>query len=396
MRFSKIFLLFIFAGCISPSVFGQTKISVAGLSRCWIYPTGKDLARNLASDGTRVFLGLSGAKVEALSLDGKKVWSSELGGDITSNILTLESGILLVTSTIADGDKPGSSMIRSLSKETGITNWILKLPNAKKHFLKNYDDAVAVVSISGVIQSIDAKSGSVKWKREIANGFDAEPAYTLDKILVAATGKQIFGIFSGTGEIDSIQKVPFSVTALAITPTGDTIVGDNRGNIVSINGTTTKPRWKFKSGGAISALSVIGEYVLASSNDNFVYYIQSRNGNVEWKKRLSGRVSYIANILDLYALSSGVDENGAVLTDLSNARVAGQIVLGEEENLVSTPVVSNGNIFILTNEAAYSYGLNLCAPNHMSGPLALSIRRIFLPVVHGPLKSQRSLNLERG
>ncbi len=331
------------------------------VTKCWSYPIGEK-GTGLISDGSRVFLGSTGANVEALSFDGKKMWSSELGGEISSNILPLDNSILLVTSSVSSNEeKSVGSVLRSLSKETGITNFTLKLPDAERHFLSGFKGSVIVISKNGVIQSIDTKSGGVKWKREIAEGFAGEPVFTVSKVLSATTGKQIFGISLVSGEIDSMRKVPYNVASLGETASGEIIVGDDRGNISSLIGSLEKPYWKFKTGGQISHIFAIGEYVLAASHDNFVYYFQSRNGDVTWKKRLSGRVLQVGNIMDRFALITSFDENGAVFTDLSNGKVAGRIAFGEGEIPVFQPSSFNGMIFVLTNRAAYAYSLNGCA-----------------------------------
>ena len=65
---------------------GQTKPSgEVDPVKCWMYPTGETSGEMLASDGAQIFIGIDGGKVEALSPDGKKVWSSDLGGEIRSN-----------------------------------------------------------------------------------------------------------------------------------------------------------------------------------------------------------------------------------------------------------------------------------------------------------------------
>jgi len=154
---------------LAVSAFGQAKpAGEVDITQCWVYPM-PERGSTLVADGNRVFLGATGAKVEALSFDGKKIWTSELGGDISSNIQALEGGLVLVTSiAAADPQKSGVSLLRSLSKETGITNWTVKLPDADTHFLGGYNGSVIVVSKNGVIQSIDAKAGTGKWEPEVA------------------------------------------------------------------------------------------------------------------------------------------------------------------------------------------------------------------------------------
>lgn len=362
--FPKILVVFLNLVCLAAApIFGQAKPGAeVDMAKCWSYPMGANAGSRIAADDSRVFLGLGGGRVDVLSLDGKKIWRSELGGDISSNILPLESGLFLVTSTVISEDgKRGGSMLRSLSKETGITNWTMRLPGIDAHFLGGFDGAVIVVSNIGIIQSIDAKSGAVRWKREIADGFVAEPMFTVDKVLVATTAKQIFGVTLVSGEIDSMRKVTYPATSIAKTIRGELIVGDERGNVVFMPNGSDRTEWKFKSGGEISKVIGDGEHVLVASYDNFVYLLSGHNGGVRWKKRLSGRVSQIANVMDKYALISAFEEHGAMLADLSNGKVAGQIAFGADETIVSPPVVANGLIFINTNEATYAYSLDGCA-----------------------------------
>ncbi len=346
---------------ICSSLFGQTKTAGGEVvvTKCWSYSLGDAAGEQIASDGSRVFIGLDGGRVGALSLDGKKIWSSEFGGEIKSNILPIDGELFVVTSTVSnDAAKPGSSLLRSLSKETGITNWTLTLPDVAWHSIGGFNDAVIVVSANGAIQSVDLKNGKAKWKREINESFAVKPFFYKTRVIVG-TGGKIFGISLATGEIEFMRKLPFGITALSAA-NGELAVGDERGNLSLFN-SADKPVWTFKSGGEISNILSVGDNVLATSHDNFVYFLAGRNGGRVWKKRLAGRVAQIINIMDRYALVSSSEEYGGVLLDLTNGKVAGQIALGEDENLVSAPVVSNGLILALTNEAAYAFSLGGCS-----------------------------------
>lgn len=356
---------------VSQTAFGQAKpAGEVDVTKCWSFSLGDEIGSGLASDGARVYFGVSGGRIEALSLDGKKMWATELGGDIVSNLLPAEAGLFLVTATVSsDASKRASeNLLRSLSKETGITNWTAKMPDASKYFLGYTPGAIILASKSGVIQSIDSKTGAVKWKREIADGFATEPRFYADKLVVASTVRQVFVISLASGEIDSLRKLPFGVSAVGQTVVGDLIVGDERGNLTSFVGSRAKVNWKFRSGGEISSIFTVDDHILVSSHDNFAYSLVTRNGDVAWKRRLSGRVLQLATIEDKYALISSFDDHGAVLTDLSSGKIAGQIALGADENLIYNPIVVNGLIFILTSESVNAFSLNGCPAKKESGP----------------------------
>jgi len=364
----SIFII-ILASLMTTTVFGQTKPSgEVDVTKFWTYSLGEETGVALASDGNHVFLGLGSSRVEELSIDGKKMWSTELGGDISSNILALAGGLFIVTSVSSDAGRSAGGVLRSLSKETGITNWTLKLPDAEKHFLGGFNGSLVIVSKSGVIQSIDTQNGKVKWRREITEGFAAEPAFEGGKVIVATIAKQIFVVSLASGEIDSMRKVPYGITAIGKIPSADIVAGDDRGNLSSLVSGSEKPYWSFKSGGEISSVFTVGEHLVVTSHDNFVYFLLGRNGGLVWKKRLTGRVAQISTYADHFALITSIDDHGSILVDLSNGKVAGQIALSEDETLVEPPVVSNGLIFVLTNKAAYGFCLNGCPVMKNGGP----------------------------
>lgn len=355
----KITALFIFTlFALALTAAGQVKpVSEITVSRCWVYPTS-EIGLALSSDSAHIFIGADGASVETLSLDGKKIWATELGGDLSSNLLPSEKGLLLATSTERPAGEKAASVLRSLSKETGITNWTLKLPDAERYFLGLNNGAVIIVSKSGTIESVDIADGTVKWKRDIADGFVAEPVFSTARVIVAARANQIFSVSIASGEIESLRKSVYTVTSLGELASGEIVAGDERGNVLTLNG-TDKPLWRFKSGGEISRIFVNGENIIATSHDNFVYYLLSRNGDVDWKKRLAGRVLQLA-LVDRYVLTESFEENSAVFTDISTGKVAGQIVFGADEKLAAPPIFANGAIYLLTDQAAYSYSLGSC------------------------------------
>lgn len=369
-KLPSIFLIFL----ITLTALGQIKPVSAEItvSRCWAYPT-TDLGSAIASDGTHIFTGGGAAKIESLTLDGKKIWSSELGGTISSNLLSTQKGLVLATSTERAAGEKATSILRSLSKETGITNWSVKLPDAERFLLGQNSAAIIVVSKNGMIQSIDSGDGSVKWKREIADGFAAEPVFSSTKVIVAGKANQIFSIALATGEIESMRKSLYAVTSLSELPSGEIVVGDERGNVSTLNG-TDKPLWRFKSGGEISRIFTSGENILATSHDNFIYLLMARNGDVDWKKRLGGRVLQLANIGDRYVLTMSFEEDNVILTDLVTGKVAGQLVLGESEKLVAQPVSANGSIFMLSDRAVYSYSIGICGDKDSPAKVAKSTK----------------------
>ena len=348
-------------GLLCPRTHGQNKsIEEVNMAKCWSFPLAETTGVQLTSDHSRVFIGTGNGKIDALSVAGEKTWSSEFGGEISSNFVVAAGSFFFVTSAPSSGTaNTAESKLRSVSKETGITNWTVKISDADQHFLHNFNGSIITVSTDGELISIDARQGKVKWKRVIANGFAAEPKFTANEVIVATVANQIFSLSMATGQIGSLRKTAYGVTALTALRNLVLIAGDERGNIFSLNG-ADKPLWLFKTGGKISSVLPLGDDILAASHDNFVYFLDGNNGGRTWKKRLSGRVGRAVSIGDQYALLSVLEEQGAILVDISNGRTIGRILLDEGEVIVSASVVFSMRepvLHILTNRSVHSYSL---------------------------------------
>lgn len=328
------------------------------LSKCWSFPV--EDGKMLTASGSRIFVGSNGAQVNALSPDGKKLWATELGGEVVSNLRASEGGVFLVTSVVnSESVRSGGGTLRFLSKETGITGWTARLSEAENYSLGLGADSVIAVTSKGAIESFDAKTGAQKWRRELAEGFVGEPRFNHTNVYVASTAKQVFTVSLDRGEIVSVRKLQFEPTAVGEI-TGDVFTGDDRGNVASL-GKSEKVNWNFKSGGKISAIVEVGGNLLAASNDNFVYLFSSRNGDVAWKKRLNERISQIGVIDGKFALVSGYEEHAAHLIDLDSGKLVGQLNLADDEFAIARPMFSNGKILILTNGAVHAYSSASCS-----------------------------------
>ena len=83
-------------------------------------------------------------------------------------------------------------------------------------------------------------------------------------------------------------------------------MGDERGNVTLYSNGSDKPYWRFKSGGShIAYPGSRRRHYLPSSHDNFVYFLNERNGDVVWKKRMAAAIASIADQSNRYFMLSG-------------------------------------------------------------------------------------------
>jgi outer membrane protein assembly factor BamB len=252
------------------------------------------------------------------------------------------------------------STLRSLSKETGVTVWTQKVPAASWHYVAAFNGSLVVASQTGTIQLLDSKAGSTTWDRRIAGGFAAEPSFAGDRLVAGTTSKQIFTVGLPSGQIEDLRMSSYPITSISAAA-GQIFVGDDRGNLAVLEAGSAKPRWKFRSGGQISAAIPMDGHVLTASHDNFVYFLDAARGGLAWKRRLTGRSSFLGNYLGKYALAAVLDGHSLWLIDAVNGKIAGQIALGSDESVVAAPAISGGIIYLMTTDAVYAYSPTACS-----------------------------------
>lgn len=353
--FILIFLVTEVASQAKSELRSEGEVAVA---RCWSY----DLAagKSITWDRNGVIVATADARIEAISNAGKRLWATELGGTLSSNLIVGPHGIVVTTNTPAIGDSRVSSLLRVLSPETGITGTTVKLPDVSSHFVAVTGRSLIVVSGNGVVQSLDPKTGNANWKREIASDLVGEPYINGERLIVATSAEQLFTILIATGEIVSTRKLGADATAIAETVSGDVITGDERGAVIYSIKAAEREYWRFKSGGLVSSIRVVNGYLIAASHDNFIYSLRPRNGGLNWKKRLAGRVTHVGLINPELALISSTDEHGAIFVGLSNGRTLGLISLEDDETVIDDPIGSGALIFLLTNKRVVAYSLDGC------------------------------------
>jgi outer membrane protein assembly factor BamB len=351
-----ILLAFLLPGPASVAQNGSTpELTV---SRCW-NNSEVSSGRFVAINSESLFVGTGDGEIAALSSAGRKLWESELGGRVNSNLLLSESSLLAVTSVAPGASGDSVDLLRSLSKTTGVTNWIAKLQPSARYALSEHAGQVIVAGTSGNLLAVDQKTGATKWSRAYGQ-LTADPVFARGRVLLAAGGGQLLTVSLDTGEVEATRKLPTSPTVIAETAVGQIVTGDDRGNVFLLNG-TDKPVWKFKSGGAITRLFVVTDYVVAVSNDNFVYHLLLRNGDVDWKKRLSGRVAMAGVVNDDFVVTQSLDDPSIVFTDLVSGRTIGQIFVDPEEVLTGNIVYAGNLLYLVTNRGVRKVSVGDCA-----------------------------------
>ncbi len=352
------------AAAIALPSFAQSKpVDELQIKRCWEHRyagTGED---QLTGDSISIYMVRDGSIIDAVSRDtGVLRWTSDLGGSVASNLILRDQTLFVVRRTIvADTNKTATAELRAISTSTGITKWNTSLPDTDSFTLWATRGAIAVVSGDGTFRSVLTADGSIKSPVQASVGLavvaeggdDGRMYYVTDE-------KEIRYLATGEEKSLFVARSPFKITSIGMGPEDSMIWGDERGNLTSFGVAENKLRWQFKSGAKISDIARVNGFVLAASNDDFVYAISPGSGNRVWKRRMSGRIQAMDAVGGRNVLVSTVGGHGLLLLSAKDGKIVGQVSLGDDETPIAATVIDASSFAVLTQSSLSGYSLGDC------------------------------------
>lgn len=337
-----------------------------GVAECASLTIEFPAPNTLLSDEGRLYLATTTGNILALGWSDLAIeWRAELGGDVVSSIIANGSNIFAVNEPGEEGsaDRKRISTVRSIRKASGVVDWSATLSFPGPVHLIRSNGVLFAAGNGGAVAAIDEKTGIVL--RQVTAGYPiiAASASASNGLVVATKGKSIKLINAASDEVASLITSDFPPTAVLVKRQGGLIVGDERGYVSEFNGNDPSPSWRFRSGGQISGLFEADDGVLITSFDNFVYYVSDYNGDVIWKRRLSGRLNGPGLLFNGYFLIADPAESTVVVLDRRNGRVFDIVVLGDGAGFASGIAAAGPDRFaVLSRKGIRLFGVGGCGP----------------------------------
>lgn len=188
----------------------------SGARRWQFEPHGRVWHRSLATDGTRIFVGLEGGRLAAINApDGSLTWEQTLGIE-TQHAPLIDDGVVFAPSTfVGPGLAPdplGNAKVFALNSVNGTILWAVETGNYILQTPLRRGDVLYVAGVFDDPEPIDegghtrllalsAVDGTPLWAYESEDGF-AKGLHATDTV-VSFVGYQDFlnGVDTGTGEL---------------------------------------------------------------------------------------------------------------------------------------------------------------------------------------------------
>jgi outer membrane protein assembly factor BamB len=352
-----IFLLQITA---AQATFGPAAGWDAPFRPCWFYETAQMSPFPPVTDRKEtVFLPQSDGILLAINTrNGETLWRTEFGGEFVAQPFYTENRIFLFNRV--NNEEKDVYIFRSVSAQTGITQWqkVFSFEKFDKSFVLSDDRRIFLVTDAGQFLALEYNLGNELWRRFVSIDVTAEPVIREGRLITGSSNKKVLILSTQSGDLLTDMDFPYTPTKIFPLNREILIVGDLAGNISALRTADRKQIWKSRAGAQIVDINPVGDNLLISSYDGFVYFLSAKNGNRLWKKRLAGRILGKPLLSGNFVLLQTIDGETAPVLDLSTGKLVNQILF------TNGATSENGAVFTLYGVLIpTSRGLHSLSPN---------------------------------
>jgi outer membrane protein assembly factor BamB len=244
----------------------------------WRVDLGEPIMATPQVAGDRLVVADRTRRIWALSLaDGHALWVRRLGDVASSSPSLTDTGILVATD---------DATLTMLALGDGATEWELGLPSPARTPAAVEGDTAYVADVAGGVTAVHVEDGAVRWSRTIDDGIDQGPVLDAASSLVLVADRN--GLVHAYAASDGDERWVGGTRGLnhpMSVGSGVVVTSGLNDRLVVLDLATGERLWTRKVPGTNSASIVVGNQVVATTDEGRVVLLDARDGSVvdEWR-----------------------------------------------------------------------------------------------------------------
>ena len=321
----------------------------------------------------RVYVIDAGSRLSAVDADsGRNVWTFDLqpdedrsGGGSGGGTAFFEGRLYAAT---------GYAQIVAIDPEAGKEIWRTTLTAPFRAGPMVGNGRVFAVSMDNQIHALDAQTGRKLWTHSgIAEGAGlyggASPVIAGNIVIAALSSGELFALRADNGRVlwsdslagiqksDAVSALP-DVRGFPIVDRGQVIAASHASRLVDIDLRSGARIWE-QGFGSLNTPWVAGDFLFMITTDAQMLCISRRDGRVRWvqpfrhwedeKDKKKGIITWVGPILAGGRLFAANSKGEGVVASPETGEVQSKLKLPGAVSVL--PVVANGTVYVLTDEA---------------------------------------------
>lgn len=324
----------------------------------WEYVSADTVNLTPATDGERIYLPLSeGALVSLSASDGQLIWKMDIGGELSSSPVADERAVYVASEARLESSKTpqATGALRALGREGGITKWMRTLPMPIRGALATNETTLFGGASDGRVYAMRKRTGEVLWIAQFPTSFNSQPAAIGSRLYLGGVDGTLFALDQATGKTLWRYRTR-GVISGRVAVAGDVVFfGSADGYVYAVNGSDGRLRWRTRTGAAVQTVAITSGGLLATSLDNFVYYLSLTRGNRLWKQQLAGRIPAQPLTATDGALFIPLSGDAGVVLSLRDGKQLNILPLGEDASIAASPIMAGKVIYITTRHGLLAF-----------------------------------------
>jgi outer membrane protein assembly factor BamB len=328
---------------------GRAFVSASPATKVWEYIPADGVRFAPVASLQAVYVALLNGQVVALGArDGNLLWETSPGAPLTAPLKRLSDNSLLTCAARGQGDA-AEGVVRILDATTGITQRTAVTPQPITSDVIEHGPTFLARLGDRTLAALNRADLAVRWtvksESALADGALADG----DVIFVGDAAGAVRALQIGDGAKLWESNVGAKIGALA----GDErriYFGSSDGLIHALDRRTGREVWRRRTGAAIEAAPVIvGERALVSSFDNFLYACKTKNGAVDWRQQMAGRLQFpLLAVSDESFAVAAFDSDEVTVVQNQDGRIAARLLVAPAR--IAAPPSLVGGLLIVPSE----------------------------------------------
>lgn len=328
---------------------------------------GNPIRSTAAVSNGRVFVMDSRAHFVALNAsNGEELWSKKLN---RSRVRTLTSSPLTMDDRVYVGTSAGKMLC--FSAEDGEKIWSYQANAGIFSSPATDGNRIFFGSRDSNVYCLTAKKGREVWKKDVGGRIVSTPAYYKNRVIVGAYGGNVVALGAENGK----EKWSFDVgedvlSSPAVARNKVVITGEDEVSYF-LDADTGEKFGEFETEQndqyrLASSPSIKGNVAFIGKEDFYLYAVSLESAKQQWKKHLGGDVDSSPAILGDTVYAGDWDNGNVVALERTSGEEKWSYKLDDE--LITSPVVSNGRLFISDNSGTV-YCIKTNSPRGKKWPM---------------------------
>jgi eukaryotic-like serine/threonine-protein kinase len=331
----------------------------------WRYESNVTLNLTPAFDSERIYLPLAGGMIVALKAsDGQLVWRSEMGGELSASPVADESMIYVASEVVSKPGEPqqqAGGALRALGREGGVTQWMTPVVRPLRGSLAVNGMRLFAGGIDGRAYAFDKRTGGVFWSIPFGAPLNAHPVINNGRVYFGSEDGTLLALEESTGKLLWRYRTKGAIRGPVATSGKTVFFGSGDGYVYAVSSEKGRLIWRKRTGAGVEAVAFTDEGILAASLDNFAYLL-SKNGAVQWKRLLPGRIPSRPLTVQEAALFTPLSSSAAVVLALKDGKQLNILPTGEDLTSSAAPIIVGDAVIVTTEHGLLAFAPATQAP----------------------------------